>query len=35
MQSIRVDESSFTKLYLSDYKRRCYGEEEDNSEMAT
>ncbi|XP_063709845.1 uncharacterized protein LOC134838279 [Culicoides brevitarsis] len=33
MQSIRVDQSNFSKLYLSDYKRRCYGDD-DSSEMA-
>uniref|UniRef100_A0A336M9A7 CSON013989 protein n=1 Tax=Culicoides sonorensis TaxID=179676 RepID=A0A336M9A7_CULSO len=34
MQSIRVDQSNFSKLYLSDYKRRCYGDD-DSGEMAS
>lgn len=32
MHSIRVDQSSFSKMYLSDYKRHCY--DDDSSEMA-
>lgn len=34
MQSIRIDRSNFPKLYPSDYKRHCFGDD-DSSEMAS
>lgn len=36
-QSVRIDQTNMSKLLLSDYKRRCYGIEDDSesTEMAS
>ncbi|XP_031637368.1 uncharacterized protein LOC116349880 [Contarinia nasturtii] len=39
-QSVKIDQSNMSKLFLSDYKRRCYGadgadDDPDSTEMAT
>lgn len=36
-QSVKIDQTNMSKLFLSDYKRRCYGAEDDSesTEMAS
>lgn len=36
-QSVKIDQTNMSKFFLSDYKRRCYGAEDDSesAEMAT
>lgn len=32
MQSIKIDQTKFSKHFLSDYKRRCYGDADDTDQ---
>lgn len=36
-QSVKIDQTNMSKFFLSDYKRRCYGAEDDSesTEMAS